>query len=139
MNKLIILIIISIFSFSCSSNVKGTWSCPILEGGKGSCVSIQEADILSHSSLTTLQPTAYSDSNQKIKIKLLAPKLKQLRQFKNIKKKEKIVVENENQKYRTKEKVGRIWFAPYIDSEGNQHSEGYIYVVDEKPRWVIQK
>ena len=42
-------------------------------------------------------------------------------------------------KLRTQEKVGRVWFAPYIDSEGNQHSEKTIFVVDEEAKWVGQK
>ena len=30
---------------SCSSSVKGSWACPTPEGGKGSCISIKEADL----------------------------------------------------------------------------------------------
>jgi type IV conjugative transfer system lipoprotein TraV len=122
---------------SCSSTVKGSWSCPTLEGGKGNCVSIKEADLF-------LQPEnnssfSYLDSKQKIKINLIAPKISDLKKLQLEKKeisKEEIAPASQ---LRSQERIGKIWFAPYIDSEGNQHSESVIYVVDEESKWMMQQ
>ena len=38
----------------------------------------------------------------------------------------------------TEEKIGRVWLAPFIDNEGNQHSQKTIYVVDEEAKWMGQ-
>ncbi len=37
---------------------------------------------------------------------------------------------------RSPEKIGRIYFAPYVDSAGNRHSESFIFVVDEESKWI---
>ena len=129
---------------SCSS-VKGSWTCPTPEGGKGSCVSIKEADV--NDSPSKDKPSFnYVDSAQKIEIKLVTPKfkdLKKLQQEKDQKAGEgsaegklQTSFQTQETRLRTPEKVGKIWFAPHIDSDGNQHSESVIYVVDEEPRWV---
>lgn len=126
---------------SCSSNVKGGWDCPIPEGGKGSCVSIKTADFSDDSNPDSSDKPrfTYLDSKQKIEINLVAPKLKELKKIG-----ENLQVKDENisvksPQLRTQERVGKIWFAPHIDSEGNQHSERVIFVVDEQPQWLMQK
>lgn len=126
---------------SCSGSVKGNWTCPTPEGGKGSCVSIKEAD-MNDSPLQNKPNFNYVDSAQKIEIKLVTPKFKDLKKLQQEKdqKSEEIGLRAEPQtqrtKLRTEEKVGKIWFAPHIDSDGNQHSESVVYVVDEESRWV---
>jgi type IV conjugative transfer system lipoprotein TraV len=139
MQKFLVLTLITVLT-SCSSNVKGSWSCPLLEGGKGSCVSIAEADDfrLADSKNTTL-PESYFDKQQKIEIKLVAPKLKDLQKLTATPTSPQINLVRSSPQLRTEEKVGKIWFSPYIDSDGNQHSESVIYVVDEKPKWISQK
>jgi type IV conjugative transfer system lipoprotein TraV len=140
--KKIIYICSLFFISACSSNTQSTWSCPILEGGKGSCASIKEADLLeSGTSEKNKISTDFISSSQKIEIKLMAPKLKDLKKLKQEDPKNAYAVEpvNSGSKLRTQEKVGQIWFAPYIDSEGNQHSEKVIHVVDEEAKWVGQR
>ena len=122
-----------LFLVSCSNSVKGSWSCPTLEGGKGNCASIKDADLVESKDKTNF---TYLDSTQKIEINLVAPKLSELRKIQ--KENNQLVSDliKPKTRYRTEERVGRIWFAPHIDSEGNQHSERVVYIVDEEPRWV---
>ncbi len=138
--KKIIYIGVLFFIVSCSSNTKSTWSCPVLEGGKGSCISIRDAALSLSDSPADKLTKDFNNSGQKIEIKLIAPKFKDLKKIKQ----EEAKNRNEEpvsvgSKLRTQEKVGRVWFAPYIDSEGNQHSEKTIFVVDEEAKWVGQK
>ncbi len=163
MKKLFILSSISTILLSaCSSNVKGSWSCPVMEGGKGNCVSISEADNAKSAdndvaTLSSALPEGYTQKQQKIEITLFAPKLKDLEKI-AAKSQSKISqttqssslseststiaipqTSNPQNKLRTEEKVGKVWFAPYIDADGNQHSESTIYIVDEKPKWISQR
>jgi type IV conjugative transfer system lipoprotein TraV len=137
--KRIIFIATIFFISSCSSNTKSTWSCPILEGGKGSCVSIKDADLsLNESVKNNNSSNGFFNSNQKININLIAPKLKDLQKIKQLENNDSFIKQRQTS-LRTEEKVGKIWFAPYIDSEGYQHSEKVILVVDEEAKWVGQK
>ena len=137
MKKLIITT--SLLLVSCGGNVKNTWTCPTPEGGKGSCISIRDAHSSSFSNENQKNNFSYIDSSQKIEINLVAPKLKDLKKL-QVEKPEFSIQELDNKpKLRTPEKIGRIWFAPYIDAEGNQHSEYVILVVDEESKWFIQK
>jgi type IV conjugative transfer system lipoprotein TraV len=132
--KLLILLVIT----SCNSTVKGSWTCPTLEGGKGNCISIKEADLTPK--IENKADISYLGSKQKIEINLIAPKISDLKKLqldrKEIVKEEVAPVKP---KLRSQERVGKIWFAPYIDSEGYQHSESTIYVVDEESKWMIQQ
>lgn len=127
---------------SCNSTTQSTWSCPVLEGGKGSCASIKESDLSGSGELEKNKITTdFISSSQKIEIKLVAPKLKDLKKLKEESPKNAYAPESINQGsiLRTSEIVGKIWFSPYIDSEGNQHSEKIIHVVDEEAKWVGQR
>lgn len=140
MRKLLFCLIL--LASSCSSSTKDTWSCPLLQGGKGSCISIANADTITGSSESQnlLFPKAdYLNSAQKIEIKLVAPKLKDLKKLHDAKKDEPANSYAQKPKLRTEEKLGKIWFAPYIDAEGNQHSESSIVIVDEEAKWVMQR
>jgi hypothetical protein len=127
---------------SCSSATQSTWNCPAPEGGTGSCVSIKESDLSGSGELEKNKfTTDFISSSQKIEIKLVAPKLKDLKKIKEESPKNAYSSDpvSLSSKLRTREKVGQIWFAPYIDSEGNQHSEKTIHVVDEESKWVGQR
>ncbi len=150
MKKIIFISTIFFVAQSCSSNVKGGWSCPTPEGGKGSCISIKNADFSEKTDSTSNEKSrfTYLDSAQKIEIKLIAPKLADLKKIAikpTAQDLESCKVDDHNvslesqNKLRTKERVGKIWFSPHIDAEGNQHSESVIFVVDEEPKWVIQR
>lgn len=153
---------------SCSNSVKGNWTCPTLDGGKGSCISISEADAIKptlDSSNNKQQNFSYVNSAQKIEIKLIAPRLSELKKIEQEKAKnntanhdaanqntfqntfqnnsqsnfEPVQVSSPTAKLRTPEKVGKVWFAPYIDADGNQHSQSIVYVVDEEPKWLMTR
>ncbi len=153
MKKLLILSISAIILNACSNNVKGSWSCPVLEGGKGNCASISEAyndkSVDNDSvALPTALPEGYTQKQQKIEITLFAPKLKDLEKLASKSESTPNATNqtisipqttNSQNKLRTEEKVGKVWFAPYIDADGNQHSEGSVFIVDEKPKWISQR
>lgn len=40
---------------------------------------------------------------------------------------------------RTTEKIGKIWFAPFLDESGNFFDESYTYVILEPAKWQIKK
>lgn len=111
--------------------------------------------------------SSYLDSKQKIEIKLIAPKLSALEKkqylesmkdqaannnatlvgatmpenFQDLTTKSTIInnlIPDNSQNLRSQEKIGRIWFAPFIDSDGNQHLESIVYVVDEESKWLSQ-
>ncbi len=136
-------IIFSIFFInSCSGNIKGSWTCPVLEGGKGSCVSIGDADNyqLANGNINlSATPEGYFDKQQEIQIKLVAPKFKDLQKLTTTQTSPQTNLVRGSSQLRTKEKVGKVWFAPYIDSDSNQHGESITYIVDEKPKWISQK
>lgn len=135
------LILISLlFATACSSSVGSEWSCPVLDGGKGHCISISEADSKVNSpKLAINSDVGYFASNQKIEINLVAPKLKDLEKLKISGERHEEIKEKKGIRYRTEEKIGRIWFAPRIDVDGNQHFESVIQVIDEPSRWVMQR
>ena len=127
---------------SCSSVTQSTWNCPAPEGGKGSCISIKESDLSGSGELEKNKLTTdFISSSQKIEIKLVAPKLKDLKKIKEESLNNSYASEpiTKGSRLRTQEKVGKIWFAPHIDSEGNQHSEKIIHIVDEEAKWVGQR
>jgi type IV conjugative transfer system lipoprotein TraV len=141
MIKKIIKIIPIMSLVACSSNVKSTWNCPLQEGGKGNCISIKEADLSGNSGSSTSPKSnfSYLNSDQKIEINLVAPKLKDLKKLQEENKASILPESSEQSKLRSHERVGKVWFAPYIDGEGNQHSEYVVFVIDEEAKWIIQK
>lgn len=148
MQKRLLATFLIILTSGCSGNTKSTWDCPNLLTGKGNCLSIEKSDPAleaSNSNSAQISNFDYTNSAQKIEIKLVAPKLSELKKFqeKNLKKEEKSSAPepfvSTKPRLRTEEKVGKVYFAPYIDSEGNQHSEYVVYVVDEEPKWVMQR
>ena len=130
MKKLFIIFLL-INLFSCS-NTKSTWDCPILGAGNGNCRSIKKAD-LNHQIIEN--KNEFFQLPAKINIKLIAPKFEDVKKLQIENKEEK---NNAKSNLRTEEKIGRVWFAPFIDSEGNQHSQKTIYVVDEEAKWIGQ-
>jgi type IV conjugative transfer system lipoprotein TraV len=148
MQRRLLVTFLIILTSGCSSNTKSTWDCPNLLTGKGNCLSIEKSDPAleaSNSNSAQISNFDYTNSAQKIEIKLVAPKLSELKksQEKALKKEEKSSAPepfvSTKPRLRTEEKVGKVYFAPYIDSEGNQHSEYVVYVVDEEPKWVMQR
>jgi type IV conjugative transfer system lipoprotein TraV len=139
MKNIAIIFSILFVATSCGSNVKSTWSCPTLGEGKGNCSFIKDADFGAPTE-NKLSNAEFVNSKQKIEIMLIAPKFKDL---KKLKQEDHSVGQSScsivrESKLRTQEKIGKIWFAPHIDSEGYQHSEKTIHVVDEESVWMAQ-
>lgn len=133
-------LILLFFSFSCNNSVKESWDCPVLEGGKGNCVSIERADEDNHLIKFNSDNFDYPESQQKISVKLVAPKIKELKKInKDLKDNINKAIKYEHNDLRTGERIGKIWFAPFIDEDGNRHSDSIVYVVEENPRWVIRR
>jgi len=156
MKKISLIQLVVLASLGSCSSTKSTWDCPILNGATN-CSPIKNSDVMSggqseaKSSFDVISPTA-----QKIEIKLVAPKLSDLKKiqkelsnqaeqrkqlYENNLLEEKVFQDDEkkDKRLRTQEKIGKVWFAPHIDSDSNQHSEKVVYVVDEESRWVGQK
>lgn len=139
MKRILLIQCATLFLLSSCSSTKDTWDCPILNGSATNCSPIKSSDTISREDSSTKNNVdLISSAAQKIEIKLIAPKLSDL---KKVQKTESPIIQDSDSssKLRTKEKVGKIWFAPHIDSDGNQHSEKTIFVVDEEAKWVGQK
>jgi hypothetical protein len=39
---------------------------------------------------------------------------------------------------RSEEKMGKIWFAPYLDDEGNFYDESYAYIIIKPAKWQFK-
>ncbi len=37
---------------------------------------------------------------------------------------------------RQPETIGRIWFAPFVDEAGHWYDQSFIYVVEQRGRWL---
>jgi hypothetical protein len=120
MKKFMILSSI-ILSSGCTGSVDKHWKCKNPEG-KG-CVSIKESDQGSD---------LHSGHTHKAKKKTPSYVLKL-----DAQKRKKAGEQTDFIYKRTKEKTERIWFAPFLDEEGNQHEESYVRIVIKKPKWVI--
>lgn len=121
MTKNILFPVILLFFASCSgSNIHKKWSCRNTDSKLG-CVSISEAD------------KAYnSDSLDESITKILKSDNNKYTSF-------DIDNAGSNKKLiRTSDKIGRIWFAPYMDAGGNYHEASYVRTVDEIAKWEIR-
>lgn len=117
MNKILTIGILLITISSCSGNVKKHWKCDAPKG-KG-CTSIRDADGLSGN--------VKQNKNQASYVLKLEPK----NESSNTSSSKNFIYT------RTKEEAERIWFAPFIDSDGNQHEESYVRVIINKPNWAV--
>ena len=107
---------------SCNSTVSDNWSCPNPKGND--CTTISEADnnISANKQKQDEQPAYVLESE--------GPASKKVA--------ESFPAQPNNFLYkRTKESTERVWFAPFIDADGNQHEESYVRVITAQPKWVI--
>jgi hypothetical protein len=116
-NKNYISVMIILLISSCGGNFTDKWSCRKTEGDMG-CVTISEADKFhdvqntntDNQSLSKIPSNSNDDVN---------PKNQGL--------------------FRTQDKIGRVWIAPYLDAQGNWHEASYVRVVDEFAKWEVRK
>ena len=107
----IIKLSILLLLISCSSN---NWECKGLKNGIP-CRSISSAD---NTESKHQNNKRYFDKNFLLGIK------------------QNIIVDDPAPT-RSKEQVGRILIAPYVDKRGNYNSAKFIYVIDKSPQWKI--
>lgn len=127
------ILIFLLLNISSCSNTKSSWDCPILGAGDGNCRSIKRADLIHK--LSENNNNQFSEIPSKINIKLTTLKTENVNKNKTNKEDQ---ISDSKPLLRTEEKIGRVWFAPFIDSDGNQHSQKIIYVVDEQAKWMGQ-
>jgi hypothetical protein len=112
------LIILLVMLSACSSTVSGKWSsCRKTDSNLG-CVSISEAD-----------KHAYSEKEE------LSLKSNEAA-YQNFKAEE---VGGNQYVSRSRDKVGRLWIAPYMDKNNNFHEGSFVRVVDERSDWTVRQ
>lgn len=114
--KITTLILTTLILTSCSNSVK-KWSCRNTESQF--CGTISEAD------------KAYSSKpNYNEALEVEKADSNKYSSFADV---------NNKRLIRSGDKIGRVWVAPYKDSNDNWHEESYVQVVDEPGKWEIVK
>ena len=114
------ILVIFLVLHACNSTISDNWSCPNPKGND--CTTISEADnnVPNNHQHKAEQPSYVLELEGGKKVA------------------ESFPAQPNNFLYkRTKETTQRIWFAPFIDEDGNQHEESYVRVITAQPRWVI--
>ena len=128
------------FILSSCSTTTSSWDCPMQDGA--GCRTIYEAD---HNVDSNCKGKKCKKAQKELSSKYIDKKAF----INHIKETEKSEKGKNTQSYsetqyntstglkslRTKEKVSRVVFAPFIDSNGNRHEESVVYIVDEQPNW----
>jgi len=130
-NKIFFLLCLSSISACASSTTSSSWDCPRQKGV--GCVNINGAD---NSSLN-------SDNHNSNKCGKSCKKHKKIL-IKNLKKKENLTLNQTSNNMtssldinlRSSEKVSRVMFSDFIDSNGNKHEPSIVYYVDEQTSWI---
>lgn len=113
--KSIIYCFLSLLISACASNVRSDWDCK-LPGG-GTCKEMSEIDNGYISNISDIENKSF---------------------LKKVEKENKNVSINYNsfEDLRTKEKVSRVMFAPYIDKYGYRHETSVVNYVEQKSDWI---
>lgn len=108
-------------SFLCSCTTRTDFDCKP-QKGKKACSTIAQADenIEQRKSVASSQPVITS---------LAATEKDDSKVFTTIR----------TLPERTEEKRGKLWFAPFVDEEGNFYDEAYVYLIFEPAKWQIKK
>ncbi len=108
----------------CRSNIETEWDCPAVRGKI--CHTISKSDIVKRN-ISSQQNNNLINLNNKIK-----PSNEQ----------ENLTIEKQPKSLsiakRQGEKIARLWFAPYIDHEGNLHEASIIYIIEADNNWIIK-
>lgn len=109
------LILLAVSLVVSCAPISSNWSCK--SSLAGTCRNIGEID-------NNYAKNDYDDNNIMVK---------------NNKTKSKVAMTEENitsfNDYRSKEKVSRVMFSPYIDEAGNRHDKSVVYFLEEKAEW----
>lgn len=116
------LFLIIFFLSACIGNVEKHWNCHNPEG-KG-CVTIADSDentakgVVGWQTLPIgLLPTSETDITTK-----------------NL----ELKPSDQSQVRRSLEITHRLWFAPFIDQDGNHHEASYLNIVVKTPKWLVE-
>ncbi len=103
----------------CSNNIHSSWGCatPVVDGQ--SCLTISQADVKAN---TQEKPVPESENTQ---VRVLAPTSGPSFMHKD----------DEVLLHRTQERVGKVWFAPFVDKYNNRHDQSVVYFVDSQSKW----
>ena len=135
-----------------SSHVGESWQCPIAQGT--ACASVSEADPAATTTVEAREttPPAALRSTETTEITGLGGLLVWLVELFRLDEEEDIGVataeplfampeadpsDPADETLRTKERVARIWIAPYVDSIGVYREAGWVRVVVEPARWRL--
>lgn len=94
--------------------MNSNYDCPLSEGA--SCMSLHDMD---EAVSKGLYPKEFKQTNHN---NLYEPL---------------ILNTDEGYPLRTKDKIAKIWIAPYMDSNGNYHEQSNIYTVVENSSWAL--
>jgi|SaaInlStandDraft_7_1057024.scaffolds.fasta_scaffold36522_2 hypothetical protein len=118
MKKQFLLALIIMIS-ACSSTVSGKWSSCRKTDSKLGCASISEAD-----------KYAYDGDQEVITIKNKDDT------YQNFKTED---IGGNQYVSRSRDKIGRLWIAPYMDKNNNFHEGSFVRVVDEESDWKVKQ
>jgi len=114
MNKISIsLLLIALLSLSACSHLNGQFDCPVAKGI--SCQSMSQIDVMANQGYFR-EP----DNKPRLDNRLVF-KLKNTRPY--------------HAPLRVEERVLKVWFAPFIDSDDNYHEQSEVYTVVDKSFW----
>lgn len=112
-----------IFNYACNSNISSKWAeCRKTESKLG-CVSISKAD-------------EFASQNEKEKIVKDLITLDADEKYHSFKADD---IGGNQHLSRTRDKIGRLWIAPYMDKNNNFHEGSYVRIVDENSSWQVRK
>ena len=136
-----------------SSHVGESWQCPIAQGT--ACASVSEADPAATTTVEAREttPPAALRSTETTGTAFLSGilawfvKLFRLDEEDDgevataeplfVSKAAEEIPTEPNESFRMKERVARIWIAPYVDEEGVYREAGWVRVVVEPARWRL--
>jgi hypothetical protein len=121
--KKYIIIATLIINSSCTSNISSKWAGCRKTDSKLGCASISKADEVAaqkeeESSLQNLTPTNTDEKYHSFQADDIG---------------------GNQHLSRTRDKIGRLWIAPYMDKNNNFHEGSYVRVVDQSSAWQLRK
>ncbi|MYB75734.1 MAG: type IV conjugative transfer system lipoprotein TraV [Chloroflexi bacterium] len=135
------------------SHVGESWQCPIAQGT--ACASVSEADpaVMSRAEVLEMTPSSSIRSTETTGTAFLSGILAWFVELIRLDEGDdgevataeplfvltaaEEIPDEANENLRTKERVARIWIAPYVDSSGVYREAGWVWVVVEPARWRL--
>ena len=135
------------------SHVGESWQCPIAQGTACASVSAVDPAVRTQGEVLEMAPSSPVRSNETTGAAFLSGILAWFAEFFGLDEEDDAGVATAepliilsaaeetpaetNENLRTKERVARIWIAPYVDSGGVYREAGWVRVVVEPARWRL--